>query len=117
MFVKNINEISKEKVQSGSQAFKQVLIGHDQGPNFAMRRFIIEPGGYMPLHTNTVEHEQFVLNGRAQVIIDKQTYEVKRNDVVFIPSGVKHSYKVLGNEAFEFLCMVPNKTDTMEIVK
>jgi len=117
MFIKNLNGISKEIVQSGNRAYKQVLIGSDQGLNFAMRRFIIEPGGDMPLHTNTVEHEQFVLNGRAKVIIGDETYEVKKNDIVFIPSGIKHSYTVLGDDAFEFLCVVPNKIDTMEVFK
>ena len=36
------------------------LIGEkDKAPNFAMRRFIMGRGGGMPLHTNTVEHEQY----------------------------------------------------------
>ena len=117
MSIKHAAEISKEKVQSGTRAYKQVLIVPAEGPNFSMRRFIIEPGGGMPLHTNTVEHEQFVLSGRAKVVIDAQTYEVRKNDIVFIPSGVKHSYLVLGDESFEFLCVIPNKEDTMEVFK
>ena len=117
MYINNMNNIPKETVHAGTRVYKQVLIGPDKGPNFAMRRFIIDPGGEMPLHTNTVEHEQFVLTGHALVIIDNQTYEVKKNDVVFIPAGIKHSYKVLGDKVFEFLCVVPNKTDTMEVLK
>lgn len=69
------------------------------------------------MHTNTVEHEQLVLNGRAKVIIGNQTYEAKKNDVVFIPAGIPHCYKTLGDESFEFLCVVPNKQDVIEIVK
>jgi len=117
MYVKNINDISKEEVKAGEKTFKQVLIGAEQGPHFAMRRFIIEPAGEMPLHTNSVEHEQFVLNGSARVMIGDDTFTVKKNDVVFIPAGVKHSYKTKGDEAFEFLCIVPNKEDIMELVK
>ena len=56
-------------VAAGSGAETQVLIGPDQGPNFALRRFVMQPGGGMPRHTNAVEHEQYVLRGRARVSI------------------------------------------------
>ncbi len=48
---------------------KQVLISAEEAPHFAMRCFTIQPGGKMPLHTNTVEHEQFVLSGKAEVTL------------------------------------------------
>lgn len=117
MYVKNINEVSREEVAAGSKTTRQVLIGPEEGPNFAMRRFVIEPGGNMPPHTNTVEHEQYVLNGRARVGIGDQIYEVKKNDVVFIPAGTPHWYQTIGEEAFEFLCLIPNKPDHIELVK
>ena len=116
MYVKNINDIEIVKVEAGTKTSRQVLIPPEEGPNFAMRRFIIEPGGEMPNHTNTVEHEQYVLNGRAEIGIGDQTFEVEKNDVVFIPALVPHWYKVIGDESFEFLCMVPNKPDTIEIL-
>lgn len=117
MLVKNINDYPKESVAAGVKTFRQVLIGPEVGPHFAMRRFIIEPGGEMPLHTNTVEHEQFVLAGRARLVLGREAFEVKKHDVVFIPEGVKHSYKQIGDEAFEFLCLVPNEKDVMEIIR
>ncbi|MBU2491781.1 MAG: cupin domain-containing protein [Bacteroidetes bacterium] len=82
-----------------------------------MRKFIIEPGGFMPLHSNTVEHEQLVLNGKAEVIIGENKYEVKKDDVVYIPAGINHSYKTIGNESFEFICIVPNKEDKIIIAE
>lgn len=115
MSVKNIEQFDKEKISAGENTYKQVLIGSDVAPNFAMRRFIIEPGGFMPLHSNSVEHEQIVLSGTAEVIIDGKQYEVKKNDIVFIPAGVKHSYKTIGNESFEFICVVPNKEDKITL--
>ena len=55
----------------------QVLLGPEDGmPNFAMRRFVMGEGGGMPLHTNTVEHEQYVLAGRARISIGDQLYDV-----------------------------------------
>ena len=109
--------IPAEAVSAGTGTTRQVLIGSDLGPNFALRKFIMEPGGGMPLHTNTVEHEQYVLQGRARVIIGDEVLEVKRDDVVFIPGGVPHSYQALGEEPFEFLCVVPNLPDVTTILE
>jgi quercetin dioxygenase-like cupin family protein len=36
--------------------------------------------------------------------------------VVFIPAGTPHWYEVVGDERFEFLCVVPNLPDRMEMV-
>ena len=116
MLVKLLQDFPKEKITAGEKTFKQVLIGPEIGPNFAMRRFIIEPGGFMPNHTNTVEHEQLVLRGQAEIGIGGKRFNVKKDTVVFIPEGVPHWYKNTGDEPFEFLCMVPNREDRIEIL-
>ena len=116
MYIKKLNDIPKEEVKAGSKTTRQILIGSSEGPNFAMRKFTIAPGGDMPLHTNTVEHEQIVLGGSAEVIIGGQKYFAQKDDVVFIPAGVPHCYKTIGDEPFEFLCVVPNKEDIIKVV-
>jgi quercetin dioxygenase-like cupin family protein len=82
-----------------------------------MRRFTIEPGGGMPNHTNTVEHEQYVVGGRAEVGIAGKVHQVKQGDVVYIPAGMPHWYTTVGDDPFVFLCLVPNQPDTIEIVE
>lgn len=116
MSVRHAADVPRETVAQGTETTRQVLIGPDQGPNFAMRRFTIQPGGGMPAHTNSVEHEQYVLRGRATIGIGDQEVRVAKDDVVFIPAGTPHWYKVDGDEAFEFICVVPNAPDKMEIV-
>ncbi len=113
MGIKKISQIKKEVVEAGVATFKQQLITPEEAPNFAMRKFIIEPGGSMPLHTNSVEHEQYILNGQAEINIGDEVVIVQKDDIVFIPSEIEHSYRTIGNEVFEFLCMVPNKTDKL----
>ena len=113
---KHANDLPAEPVGAGQGTTRQVLIGPDEAPNFAMRRFIMEPGGGMPLHTNQVEHEQYVLRGKARVTIDGRTIEVARDDVVYIPAGVPHSYESTGDEPFEFICVVPNQPDHIALV-
>lgn len=115
--VKHLSDITKEKVAAATSTYRQVLIGPGEGPNFAMRRFIIKPGGAMPKHVNRVEHEQFVLQGTAQVGIGDDVYEVKKDDVVFIPAGVVHWYQTVGDEAFAFICIVPSRPDEVTLVE
>jgi len=117
MSVQHVDTLPADEVTAGTGTKCQVLIGPDQGPNFAMRRFIMEPGGGMPMHTNTVEHEQYVLGGAARIGLGDEVIEVSRGDVIFIPGGVPHWYESLGPEDFEFLCVVPNGPDEIRIVE
>jgi quercetin dioxygenase-like cupin family protein len=117
MPVRHADSLPAEPVAAGRSTTRQVLIGPDEGPNFAMRRFIMEPGGGMPLHTNEVEHEQYVLRGGASVQIGDDVHHVVAGDVVYIPGGVPHSYDAdEGDEPFEFLCVVPNRPDQVKLV-
>jgi quercetin dioxygenase-like cupin family protein len=116
MTVRHADDMPRDPVGAGKGTVRQVLIGPDEGPNFALRRFIMEPGGGMPPHTNTVEHEQYVLRGRARIGIGKEVHDVRAGDVVFIPAGTPHWYEAGESEPFEFLCVVPNEPDTIELV-
>ena len=73
------------------------------------RRFTIRAGGHMPMHTNTVEHQQYVLRGQADVTIDGEAFVVERGSVVLIPAGAPHAYRTKGDEDFVFLCLIPNE--------
>lgn len=115
--IQSIKDIPSSPLQAGKGASMQMLISPEVAPHFAMRKFVIQKGGHMPLHTNSVEHEQYVLKGSATVVIDGQTTVVKADDILFIPAGVAHSYDVIGDEDYEFLCLVPNLDDKIEIVK
>lgn len=115
--VKRSVEVEVRSIAAGTETSTQVLLGADDGmPNFAMRKFSMKEGGGMPFHTNTVEHEQYVLSGRARIRIGGEDHEVGPEDVLYIPAGVPHSYTVLEGP-FEFLCMVPNLPDKLEILE
>lgn len=116
MILRKSDQVPAEAVKAGTKTTRQVLIAPEEAPHFAMRRFIMEPGGGMPNHTNSVEHEQYVLRGRAKIGIADEAFEVKAGDVLLIPAGVPHGYEALGHEPFEFLCLVPNLPDRVELV-
>lgn len=114
--VRRAADIPMEAVTGGTATRRQVLIGPHEGPSFHMRRFVMEPGGGMPRHTNAVEHEQYVLRGRATIGIGDEVREVAKDDVVYIPAGLPHWYRTEGDEPFEFLCVVPNSPDRIEVL-
>jgi quercetin dioxygenase-like cupin family protein len=113
---KELNQIEAIPQKAGKGVSMKMLLSSTEAPNFAMRNFIIESGGHMPLHTNTLEHEQFVLAGKAEVQIDDKTVVAKAGDILLIPAGVAHSYKTIGDESYSFLCLVPNKEDCIKII-
>ena len=115
MFVKKFSDAEVTEVKAGTKTTMQVLISSAEAPNFAMRRFEIQPGGGMPLHTNEVEHEQIVLGGRGRVILGDEVHEVSKDDILYIPAGLKHSYESIGDEPFVFICSVPNKPDHIKV--
>jgi quercetin dioxygenase-like cupin family protein len=115
--VRAAGSVATKVVAAGTATTMQVLVGPDQGnTSFALRRFTMGPGGGMPLHTNRVEHQQYVLRGRARIRVGDAVHEVKGDDTLFIPAGMPHSYEVL-EAPFEFICVVPDAPDKVELVE
>ena len=110
-------QVRRQAVSAGRSTELQVLVGPDEGaPNFVLRRFIMQAGGGIPRHTNEVEHEQYVLRGRARITIAGAAHEVGEGDTLYIPAGTPHAYEVIDGP-FEFLCVVPNRPDTLRILE
>ena len=113
--VRPADDVPFNQVAAGRDTSMQVLVGPAEGaPNFVLRRFRMEKGGGIPLHTNEVEHEQYVLHGRANIRIGTELHDVRANDTLYIPAGVPHSYEVV-EAPFEFLCVVPNAPDRIRM--
>lgn len=115
--VRAAGAVPTKVVGAGKGTRMQVLVGPEQGDTtFALRRFLMDAGGGMPLHTNRVEHQQYVLRGRARIRIGDAVHEVAPDDTLFIPAGAPHSYEVL-EAPFEFICVVPSTEDAITIVE
>ena len=115
--VRPASAVTAKSVAAGTATEMQVLVGTTEGaPNFVMRRFIMGEQGGMPMHTNRVEHEQYVLRGKARVTIAGITHDVGPDDTLFIPAGTPHCYEVV-QAPFEFLCIVPNAPDEIRLVE
>ncbi|WP_135854850.1 cupin domain-containing protein [Halorussus salinus] len=116
--IRRSEEIEYEEVGAADGMSKGVLIDEERGaPNFAIRRFELDPGASVPEHTNEVEHEQYVLSGEYVVGIGDEEYTVGEGDSLLIPAGVVHWYRNEGDEPGAFICAVPNGDDEIELVE
>lgn len=76
--------------------------------NFAMRRFEIEVGEKVPLHSHEQDHEIYILSGKGRFYNDKQQENfVMQGDVIYIPPNEKHGIDNLGKDNLVFLCLIP----------
>ncbi|UWG46521.1 Cupin domain containing protein [Halanaeroarchaeum sp. HSR-CO] len=110
-------DVAYEEQDAADGMYKGVLIGPDDAPNYAMRRFRLDPGTEVPRHTNRVEHEQYVISGPYVVGIEDEEHVVETGDSLFVPGGTVHWYRNEGDEPVSFICVVPNEDDEIEMVE
>lgn len=116
--IRKATEIEYETVDAENGLKRGVLVSEEHGaPNFAIRRFELEPGTDVPKHTNAVEHEQYVLSGTYTVGIEDEEYTLEPGDSLLIPSGVVHWYRNDSDTTGAFLCAVPNGDDEIQLVE
>lgn len=115
--VRPADAVPLKTVAAGTATRMHVLVGPEQGPTgFALRRFVMGSGGGMPLHTNLVEHQQYVLRGRARIRLGDEMVEVAPDHTLYIPAGMPHSYEVV-EAPFEFICVVPDTPDRITLLE
>jgi len=110
MIVRKFTDVKNEdvKMEEARGVKKRILISDADGaPNFIMRQFTIEPGGYTPYHTHSWEHEVYVLSGIGQVRFSETSYELGAGTVVLVLPDEEHNFENTGSEPLEFLCSVP----------
>ncbi len=105
-------ELQRVTMEGSSGCQVRWLLSRDDGaPNFAMRQFEIEPGGYTPLHHHPYEHEVYVVEGRGQVFEGNTPHLIQAGDVVLVKPDDVHQFKNTGDKPLKFLCLIPNNAD------
>ena len=111
MFIRKYQDVNLEAVEEeGAKGVKVrwVISEKDGAPNFAMRVFEVEAGGFTPYHTHQWEHEVFIKDGQGIVVSEGKEFPFKPGDVIFIPPDEHHQFKNTSTEKLEFLCLVPH---------
>ena len=90
----------------------QMLVGRtDAAPTFAMRHFVVAPGGHTPLHSHPWEHEVYIVEGVLQTQCQGDVEEVSAGDAVLIPADAMHQFVNDSDGTARFLCMVPLESE------
>jgi quercetin dioxygenase-like cupin family protein len=111
MKVTNTQDVESKKVDmEGAQGCTvRWLVGEPDGaPNFAMRQFEVEPGGFTPRHQHDYEHEVFVLEGEGVVYEGDHAHPLRAGDVVLVKPEEVHQFRNTGSAPMKFLCLIPN---------
>jgi quercetin dioxygenase-like cupin family protein len=111
MKLKKVNDIQLEEVAmygSTGTKIQWIWSKKDGMPHFAMRKFILSPGGEIGLHHHPEEHEIYILSGKGVVFNDSdEIIHVQPEDALYVPSNEPHGYKNIGKEDLVFLCLIP----------
>jgi quercetin dioxygenase-like cupin family protein len=115
MYCKNSEDFPKNDVPKTQKA-KIAVLTPKEDKDFIVRKIKIESGGSMPNHTNEIQHQQYVLNGEAKVVVGDEEYHAKAGDFLYIPAGVNHYYEACYDSSYEFLCMINTKEDCIKML-
>ena len=97
------------ETEGAAGAMSRCLIGEQDGaPSFTMRQFQIAPGGHTPKHTHAHEHEVFVLEGTAVVLLGNAEHALRPGTAVFVPPNLVHQFRNTGSVPLKFLCLIPH---------
>ncbi len=108
---------SQPVVMEGSHGCRvRWLVGSaESAPNFAMREFEVDPGGFTPRHSHPYEHEVFVLDGSGEVYEGDEAHPLKAGDVIYVAPDEVHQFRNTGAQPMRFLCMIPNSATGAKI--
>ena len=115
MHCKSSDDFNRNDIPKTQKATIAVLTPKED-KDFIVRKISIKAGGSMPNHTNLIQHQQYVLEGEAKVVVGEDVYHAKKGDFIYIPEGINHYYEACYDKEYEFLCMIPTKEDCIKML-
>jgi quercetin dioxygenase-like cupin family protein len=106
----NLDQMTPKPVgMEGAERVRiRVLLGTDQDvPNFVMRVFDVDPGGFTPRHTHPFEHEIFVLSGQGEIVLESGPHALAPGDAALVAPGEMHQFRNTADDVFQFMCIIP----------
>ncbi len=110
MIAARFDERPQEKVTTYGSTGTTIrwLITKDNGARtFAMRRFVVQPGGEIPLHGHREDHEIYILEGEGVAFTKDQEIQIKKDMFLYIPPNEEHGYRNTSTKQLVFLCVIP----------
>ncbi len=111
MIKKNYKEVKEEvvtKANSTKTTIRWLITKDDGALGYATRRFEIQPGGQVGIHSHPEDHHVYILHGKSQFIDGQGTIlNVNDGDSIYIPPNEPHGIINNGTETLAFICIIP----------
>ena len=107
MSVRKNSEIETISGNEGTK-IKQYFHPHNtlNGIGYSLAQFTLEPKKRSLLHKIKSSEIYYILEGEAVLKIDDQSYQVKKDDSVYVPPMSEQYIENTGTEDLRFLCIV-----------
>ncbi|MFN8532916.1 MAG: cupin domain-containing protein [Dehalococcoidia bacterium] len=98
-----------EVIDRGAGIASVPLVGGEVGAtNLSTGMTLIPPGGAIPFHTHNVEESVVLLEGIADVEVGGQTFRLNQYDTTYMPAGIPHRFKNVGDTTMRILWIYPS---------
>ncbi|MHA2024697.1 MAG: cupin domain-containing protein [Candidatus Thorarchaeota archaeon] len=84
---------------------KQLLNPENSSNNFALRAYIIEPGGHTSFDIHPHEHGVYIMTGEVSIKVAEEELILQSGDVLHISGNEPHQFFNNGKELVKFLCV------------
>ena len=107
MSVKRNSEIETILGTEGTR-IKQYFHPHNtlNGIGYSLAQFTLEPGKKSLHHKIKSSEIYYILEGDAALIVDDLTYQLKKDDSIYVPPMSEQHIENTGVEDLRFLCIV-----------
>ena len=107
MSLRKNSEIKSVQGDEGSK-IKQYFHPHNtlNGINYSIAQFTLEPGKKSKLHKMSSSEIYYILEGNGDLKINEETFQLEKDDSVYVPPNSVQSIENIGSINLRFLCIV-----------
>jgi len=107
MSIRKSSEIETILGSEGTK-IKQYFHPHNtlNGIGYSLAHFTLESGKKSTLHKIKSSEIYYILEGEAILTIDNETYQLKKDDSIYVPPSSKQYIENAGKLDLRFLCIV-----------
>ena len=101
------SEIQTIKGNEGTN-IKQYFHPHNtlNGISYSIAHFSLESNKESKLHELSSSEIYYILEGQGVITMDKEEYEIKKDDSIYVPPNTEQKIKNTGTDLLKFLCIV-----------
>ncbi|TXT56123.1 MAG: hypothetical protein BAJATHORv1_30509 [Candidatus Thorarchaeota archaeon] len=84
---------------------RRLINPDNSSQRFAMRTYIMLPGGHTSYDIHPHEHGVYIMRGEVTVTVGEKELTLSSGDVIHIAGNEPHQFRNLSSEPVKFLCV------------